>query len=338
MRDLDWIEIRPVPGSALNYSVGGNAFFSADGTAVAHYRGDGKLYIAAIDGRPLTALEERMGGFGGGWWAADNTIIRSSGRDLVRFSVADGTAAPLMPTIDGIVDTPVLLPDGHAVLFHASAAGNDRVDALDLGTREVKTVVEAASNPAYVDTGHLVFARADTLMAAPFDASALAVTGEAVPLVQRGSDAPRAAQQLRHLRRRDAGICARHRGRELRCGRMGGSWWERPRSRGTGARAEPKGPAPVAGWNRLLLVIGENEGALWSYDLRGRPPIPLAIQNDNRLPVWSPDGQRVAFVVGFQAGLPSVVTLRADGSEATPQPLRASGAFCRSDPELVGAW
>ena len=79
----------------------------------------------------------------------------------------------------------MLLPGGHAVLFHAFGdAAGDRVAVLDLDTGEEKTVVEGGSNPAYVDTGHLVFARGDTLMAVPFKASELAVTGEPVALVQ----------------------------------------------------------------------------------------------------------------------------------------------------------
>jgi Tol biopolymer transport system component len=328
VRDLEALGVRPVPGTALGYAAVGNSFFSPDGAAIAHYRGDGRLYIAAIDGGPPTSLEERMSGFGGGWWAADDTVIRGSGGNLMRQSVADGTSAPLMPPRDVIVDAPVLLPDGHAVLFHAFEAGLDRVEAFDLETRQVTTVVQAASNPAYVDTGHLVFARGDTLMAAPFDASALEVTGEAVALVQGiRRSAGGAADFVISVN----GTLAYVPGSVV--GSSAAVVWVDRGGNAVGRAVpelvpKPRDPRLSPDGNRLLLVIGDNEGDLWSYDLRGRPPIPLALQNDNRLPVWSPDGQQVAFVVGLEAGGGRMVTLRADGSEATPRPLRT--------PELTG--
>ncbi len=55
---------------------------------------------------------------------------------------------------------------------------------LDLDTGKKGPLIEGGSNPAYLDTGHLVFARGDTLMAVPFEASELAVRGEPVALVQ----------------------------------------------------------------------------------------------------------------------------------------------------------
>ena len=131
------------------------------------------------------ARSRRQPGFNGAWWSADNTIIYSTARRLQRVSAGGGgTPEPLMAgRANGGVAAPVLLPGGHAVLFHAFDAG-DRVAVLDLDTGQEKTVVDGGSNPTYVDTGHLVFARGDTLMAVPFKVSELAVTGEPVALIQ----------------------------------------------------------------------------------------------------------------------------------------------------------
>jgi Tol biopolymer transport system component len=70
-----------------------------------------------------------------------------------------------------------------------------------------------------------------------------------------------------------------------------------------------------------LLVTGPvAAGDLWNYDLSGRPPIPLSLPGDNRFPVWSPDGQQVAFA--RREGSPfAVYSLPADGSVLTPEPL-----------------
>jgi len=326
VRDLDALESRPVPQATIGYTTGGDSFFSSDGTSIAFYRGDGRLYLVAIDSRSVTALEERLGGFFGGWWALDNTIIRAFGGTLVRFSVADGTSAPLMAPIDGMIQTPVLLPDERAVLYHVTAGGVERIRALDLETREVKTVVEAASNPAYVDTGHLVFARGEVLMAVPFDASKLAVTGEAVALVQgiRRSAGGRADYTLSVN-----GTLAYVPG-DVVGNSAAVVWVDREGNVVDRAIPElvpnPRDPRLSPDGNRLLLVTGPgNEGDLWSYDLRGRPPIPLALESDNRLPVWSPDGQQVAFSVALGPGGGSVATLRADGSEVAPRRFRDLG-------------
>jgi Tol biopolymer transport system component len=65
------------------------------------------------------------------------------------------------------------------------------------------------------------------------------------------------------------------------------------------------------------------QGDLWSYDLRGRPPIRLAVVDEDRNPVWSPDGRQVAFVVVTADNTDANVhTVLADGSMLTPRPLR----------------
>ena len=201
-------------------------------------------------------------------------------------------------------------------------AAGDRVAVLDLDTGEEKTVVEGGSNPSYVDTGHLVFARGDTLMAVPFKASELAVTGEPVALVQ-GIRRSRAAR--RTTRSRPTARSPTYRGAPRRHPSSAVVWVDRT-GKVTGRAvpdlvANPRDPRLSPDGKRLLLVTGqENDGDLWSYDLSGRPPIPLALPNDNRFPVWSPDGKQVAFLVREMS---AVMVVAADGSERTPRPLRA---------------
>ena len=63
---------------------------------------------------------------------------------------------------------------------------------------------------------------------------------------------------------------------------------------------------------------------LWSYDLRGRPPIPIGTGTGLELPVWSADGQEIAFTT---AGTGYLFTVRADGSTLAQQPLRGERIF-----------
>lgn len=97
-----------------------------------------------------------------------------------------GTPERLTPEPDGagpLMAAPVLLPGGRAVLFGSIDGETERVTVLDLATGEQRILLEGGQNPAYVATGHVVFARGTTLMAVPFDAAALAVTGEPVAVV-----------------------------------------------------------------------------------------------------------------------------------------------------------
>ena len=87
----------------------------------------------------------------------------------------------------------------------------------------------------------------------------------------------------------------------------------------------PRSPRLSPDGRRLVLVTGPlTDGDLWTYDLGGRPPIPLAVVGNNTNPVWSPDGAQVAFS-RFGGGTLNVYTTRADGSVLDPQPLRPDG-------------
>ena len=208
--------------------------------------------------------------------SADNTLIYSSGSLLQRVSAAGGgTPAPLMPATPGrFVASPVPLPGNRAVLFHIFGGGTNRIAVLNLDTKEEKTLVDGASNMFYLDTGHLVFARGDTLMAVPFDISELAIAGEPVSLVQG----------IRHPAGGAADFVMS----------ANGTLAYVPASEATEATHAVVWVDPAATWSgaqcaisssmratriyrrtvqHLLLVTGLlGDGDLWNYDLGGRPP------------------------------------------------------------------
>jgi len=77
---------------------------------------------------------------------------------------------------------PSFLPDGRHFLFLAQArteAGQSAdvyIGAIDGGAPRL--LLRDASNAEYVSSGHIVFARQGSLLAAPFDPNGLAITGE----------------------------------------------------------------------------------------------------------------------------------------------------------------
>ena len=56
------------------------------------------------------------------------------------------------------------------------------VRSIDTG--EQRTLIEDGFDARYADSGHIVYGRANTLLAAPFDLERLTITGPAVPVVE----------------------------------------------------------------------------------------------------------------------------------------------------------
>jgi Tol biopolymer transport system component len=117
-------------------------------------------------------------------WNDDGVLLLASsaldGR-LSRVSIAEGTVTPLELN-DGDTQTtrsePRFLPDGRQFLYWAvSADGQRTVRAASLDSRETRVIV-ASDAPAVYSAGRLLFKRGATLVAQPFDAQTLTLSGE----------------------------------------------------------------------------------------------------------------------------------------------------------------
>jgi serine/threonine-protein kinase len=349
VRELDGLEARLVPGTEVAQGTGTmNPFFSPDGKWIG-LRSPGRGIIrVSVDGAPpIEITADPQPTFLSGAWSTDDTVIYSSGTSLHRVSTGGGgTPEALTPEPEGgvgpVLPAPVLLPGERAVLFGIVDGDNERVAVLDLETGEQKILVDGGQNPLYASSGHLVFARGTTLMAAPFNVAELAVTGEPVAVLP-GIRHPGGNTAADYALSATGTLVYVPAGEEDAAGRNI-VWVDR-----TGRVIEPALGEPVVNardprlspdGTRLVLTTGPfNDGDVWVYDLGGRPPIPLAVPDDNRNAIWSPDSTQVAFgrVGGAQV---AVYTTRADGSVLDPQPLRADSrngipAVWSSDGELL---
>jgi serine/threonine-protein kinase len=324
VRDVDELEAQILPGTD-GVAPNANPFFSPDGEWIAFRPVAGGIWRVGLDGvPPVKVLDDPpVGPYAGGHWAADGSMILATGRRLERVSArGDNRAEPLMPEVaQGFVAMPTLLPGGRAVLFALIDESGERAAVLDLETGEHKVLIEG-SHPQYAPTGHITFVRGTTLMAVAFDSSELAVTGAPVsfhgvrhPTVQTAPDyAVSPAGTLAYVPPDDrvGGLLRREVVWVDRSGRVIERALAEPVEMARDPRLSPDG-------SRLLLTTGVfNDGDLWLYDLRGRPPIPLSVVGDNRLGSWSPDGERVAFFREID-----IYVVPADGSASTPQPLRS---------------
>jgi hypothetical protein len=117
-----------------------------------------------------------------------NQVIRACLRKDPKQRAHD--IADIRLALEGAFETaapqaPALVPSGRAVLFTVRYAKsvNLRIDAVMIGTGERRMVVENAYAPVVLSNGHLLFQRDDAILIAPFDATRLAVTGPAIPLI-----------------------------------------------------------------------------------------------------------------------------------------------------------
>ena len=162
-------------------------FLSPDGRWVAFNRGD-KLVKVAIDGGTPIALTTEF--WGGGGWGRDGRIVfpQSYQEGLFEVSEAGGPATRLTrpdPARNELAHWwPQILPDGDHILFTAyrGTAEASTIEVFSRTTKQRTVLFSDGVNARYVPSGHLVFAKDETLLAVPFDLDALKVTGGAVSL------------------------------------------------------------------------------------------------------------------------------------------------------------
>ncbi len=186
-RRLDAPSQRPVDGT----SGGATPFLSPDGQMLGFER-DGEMFVVPTSGGPTTRVKDAdiLAWSGRPAWSPDGRIVYTNERGALVMVRPDGTASEQLTTpADGTRHlSPVVLPDGRTVLF-AEVTGNvndARIVALSLMTAaRAHSSVGGAMTPQYAD-GFLFYCRPDgTLMAAPFDAARVELTGEARALPDR---------------------------------------------------------------------------------------------------------------------------------------------------------
>ena len=122
------------------------------------------------------------------WPKPDRILLfRTSDGALLPVSVSDGT---LGAPVEIQSDTPPLdfeatdsLENGRYVLGHLASFDTSEYQQnavlVDSESGTLKQLVDHASHPVLAPSGHLLFTRGDTLLAAPFDLSRLEITGGA---------------------------------------------------------------------------------------------------------------------------------------------------------------
>ena len=298
IRDLSVTQPRPLQatdGAIL-------PFWSPDSRSVGFFA-NGKLKKTDVAGGPVVTLCDAPSGRGG-TWNQDGTIVFSPGilTGLFRISAAGGTPVPVTTLNDAepAHRFPWFLPDGRHFLYTAygTSRNKDAVYVGDLQSNSRRSVLNATSNVVYAAPGYLLFLKDRTLMAQPFDAAGLRVTGEAVPV----------AEQLNYNALDIRGSFSASQDGVLVYAASGSlrsivqlSWFDRSgKLIGTvGPPGAYERPAISPDGKSVAFESWDSQTGLadiWRYDLVRGTETRLTFNGEsNRNPVWSPDNSQIVF-------------------------------------------
>jgi eukaryotic-like serine/threonine-protein kinase len=316
LRAMDSLDARPILGT--EGAVG--PFFSPDGQWLGFFTGT-KLKKISVSGGAAQTLGDATLAHGESW-SNQGTIAFSpaTASFLQQVSEGGGPLQPLTRLEPGEVSHrwPEFLPGGKAFLFVASTSSfnwttNSQVAVQALGTGERRNLIQGATHPHYASSGHLVYAQGGSLMAVPFDAQGLAVTGAAVPVVENVSHAPTAGAAQYSISTTGSlvyvpgGVQADQ--RKL-------VWVARNGAEQRAAAPERAYMLPRISPDGQRVAVGttETETQIWLYDPSREALTRFTFEgNVNLNATWTPDGKRIAFQSGKE-GPPNIYWQRADGS------------------------
>jgi Tol biopolymer transport system component len=343
VRALDQLEAKSVSGGdPIGFF--GTHFFSPDGNWIA-YHTQGKLKkVPTAGGASITICDAPV--TSSGTWGPDGTIIvggtgLASLGGLSRVPAAGGKLE-VLTTPDRQKGElghgwPYFLPNGKAILFNIRTAGSwddARIAVLNLRTGEQRVLLEGGSSPRYVPTGHLIYARAGSLFAVPFDPERLQLKGTPSPVLEGVSWY--AAAGFADYSFSNSGELVYVPG-TAGDQNMAMLWVDR-RGKAETLAAPPHtyaNPSISPDGQRVAMSIqGESpeDWDLWVYDLGRRTLTKLTYGFLNFAPVWTPDGKRLTFRNRDKSRQNSIFWVPADGS-GPPQPLLATDL-----PATPGSW
>jgi len=308
-------------------------FWSPDSRSIGFFAA-GRLMRTDVAGGVPQTLTAAPAGRGAAWSEANVIVFALNATSLQRVTAVGGDPAPvtkLDPT-QANHRHPSFLPDGRHLLF--TAQGPPEVAGVYVASLDgsgMKRLVAGATHPAFVPPDTLLFLRAGSLFAQPFDPNGLMISGEPARIADGvgGFSASRGGV----LAYRAGGAAA---GSQL-------TWFDRA--------GKVLGVAGPADWGPLSVEVspdgkraavhraeGGNAPDVWLLDLsRGVPTRFTVAPESDTYPLWSADGSRIVFV-SARKGKVALFQKPASGA-GDEQPLIEAefpGIFAASDASKDG--
>ena len=332
LRPMSGLEARAIPGSEGDVS---SPVFSPDGRTVAFYSvGEGALKrLDVAGGAPVTIA--KMGSPYGLSWSDQDIVFSQFRQGVLRVPSTGGVPEILAPPVnDEVASSPQMLPGGRGVLFSVRPGSNlqdhGRVVVQPLGGGERKTLVEGGLDGRYLPTGHLVYAISGDLFAVPFDLASLSVSGGVVPIVEgiRRSTLIASPATAQFSYSATGSMAFLPGPRLVGDANVDLALFDRkgkPTPLGLPSRPY-RSPRVSPDGKFVAFDIEDAKGAaVWVYGLAGGKSMrQLTFGGKSRHPIWSRDGQWVAFQSDREGDL-GIFRQRADGSGVAERLTKAEG-------------
>jgi Tol biopolymer transport system component len=196
LRSLASLDARAVPGTEGTSVLPGQFFWSPDSEVIGFVTQDGKLKKVSINGGPPQTLVSGVTPITRGAWGRDGIIllVRGPGAPIQRVPDVGGPVVDVTKKIDGQSRfQPHFLPDGRHFLYYVIGASSEingiYVTSLEADAQAKRllpdsTATEYAPSKVPGRSAYLLFVRETTLMAQPFDADTVTLTGRMFPVAE----------------------------------------------------------------------------------------------------------------------------------------------------------
>jgi len=320
LRRLDAVAPQALPGTAEAFS----PFWSPDSRFIAFFA-EGKLKkIAVAGGSPQTICELPINASNGAWGSAGVILIGGSGADfrgVYQVSETGGAVTPLLKVDQTNGYWLNFLPDGRRFLYFS--VGKDRRKGIhvgSLGSADSRLLLAGNSRAVYAPPGYLLFVREGSLVAQPFDANNLRLSGEPLTVVEQAASFDPNGWAEFSVSGNGALAYFTYTSTLL-------SWFDRG-GRQSGAvvasglydthRLSPDGSRVAFALQDTRVVRGD----IWISELtRGTPTRITSDPTDHGDPVWSPDGRRMAFFAFAIVGKTTLNLKSLTGAGEVERPL-----------------
>lgn len=309
IRALDSVEVKPLPGSETTRSgIWHVPFWSPDSRFVAFDAGGSLKTVDILNGSVHTVCNV-LGPIAGGSWNKDGVIIfgvDEPGRGIMRVS-AGGEPVPVTRAISEVShgairhDFPTFLPDGKHFLFrHNGPPDGIYIASVDSTPeqRPVRLVQSDANYFAYVPAdsrqGQILFTREGTLHAQRFNPESRQLIGVAVPVVENVYPADTdVSWGLFSVSNTGVLVHTAASGSRVL------TWFDRKGKvlDNLGQSGQMVALSPDATQVAFNRQVAHRNQAIWLMDLMTRRTTQLTFDPGREMnPVWSWDGNRIAFV------------------------------------------